>query len=54
MWVNHPDGVAIHDLNGDGKNDIVVSNFDDNNIMIFLKNNIANFSEPGPLIKMGY
>jgi len=34
---NHPGGVAIHDLNKDGKNDIVVSNYDDNAIMILFR-----------------
>ena len=34
---NRPDGIAIHDLNKDGKNDIIVSNYDDNTIMILYK-----------------
>jgi|GEM_PF-4057597 len=33
---NHPKGIAIADLNGDGKGDIVVCNNADNNITIIL------------------
>ncbi len=33
---NRPDGIAIGDLNADGKGDIVVGNFDDNTINILL------------------
>jgi hypothetical protein len=31
-----PTGVAIGDLNGDGKGDIVTSNYDDNDISVVL------------------
>ena len=34
---NRPDGIAIHDIDGTGKNVIVLSNFDDNNIMILYR-----------------
>ena len=40
---NRPDGIAIHDLNGDGKNDIIVSNYDDNTIIILFKKGVISF-----------
>ena len=31
---NRPDGISIHDMNSDGKNDILVSNYEDGTIMV--------------------
>jgi hypothetical protein len=33
---HHPECVALGDLNGDGKADIVVANLEDNDVMIIL------------------
>jgi hypothetical protein len=33
----HADGIAIHDLNGDGKNDIVASNSEGNSILVLFR-----------------
>jgi hypothetical protein len=35
---SNPDAVAMADLNGDGKNDIAVANFGDNNVSVFIGN----------------
>jgi hypothetical protein len=42
----HPEGIVVADFNGDGKLDIAVSNFDDNNIAVFLNDGTGNFGAP--------
>lgn len=39
-------GIAIADFNGDGKPDIVVSNFDSNSVSVFLANGGGKFQTP--------
>ncbi|CAF0742600.1 unnamed protein product [Adineta steineri] len=43
---SQPSSVAVEDLNKDGRLDIVVTNSGTNNIVVFLGNNISNFSNP--------
>lgn len=41
-----PQGVVVADFNGDGKPDIAVSNFTENNVAVFLNDGSGNFGAP--------